>query len=156
MRFTFRTLTDPDVEALLGWHYEPPYDAYDPERDDVEELRAAVGSPNWFGVDEASGDLAAFLVCRVGEHEVEAGFGLRPDLTGRGLGAGFVEAVVELIRARWETGSVVLEVLPWNERAMRAYEAAGFVRGPEHDKTFPEGTTVRFVAMRRALTPPTP
>ena len=34
MRFTFRTLEAADVDALLTWRYEPPYDRYDPAGED--------------------------------------------------------------------------------------------------------------------------
>ena len=150
MRFTFRALADEDAEAILGWRYEPPYDRYDPVNDD--DVPGAVASGAWFAADDAStGDLVGFVVFHEGDGEVEVGLGLRPDLTGQGLGAGFVEAIVGVVRDRWDTGTVVLEVLPWNERAMRAYEAAGFARGPEHDKTFPDGAVTRFVAMRRSV-----
>jgi ribosomal-protein-alanine N-acetyltransferase len=80
--------------------------------------------------------------------DAEVGLGLRPDLTGHGLGRGFTRDVVDLVAERWDPAVIVLDVLPWNERAMRAYERAGFVRGPEHDRTFEDGVVVRFVRMR--------
>lgn len=157
MTFAFRPLTEADAEAVLTWRYDAPYQEYDLANSpsDSEEIRAAVGSPTWFAADAGDGSLAGFVDCRIGEgeaeDEVEVGLGLRPDLTGRGLGAGFVEAIVALIDERWAPVSVVLDVLPWNERAMRAYEAAGFARGPEHDRTFDGGVVVSFVCMRRYL-----
>lgn len=147
MRFTFRTIVEADADAMLAWRYEPPYDPYDPTEEDG--YRHAVGSPTWFAVDGEDGSLAGFLECRVAEREVEIGLGLRPDLTGRGIGPSFVEALVAFIDARWGPDAVTLDVFPWNERAIRAYERAGFVRGEEYERSFEDGATRIFLRMRR-------
>ena len=146
MRFTFRTIVEADADAMLAWRYEPPYDTYDPAE---EDLRHAVGSPTWFAVDGEDGSLAGFLECSVGEREVEIGLGLRPDLTGRRIGPSFVEALVAFVDERWRPDAVTLDVFPWNERAITAYERAGFVRGDVHERTFEDGATRIFLRMRR-------
>jgi len=151
MRFTFRTLEAADVDALLTWRYEPPYDEYDPDRDDVEELHAAVGSTDRFAALDADTEvLAGFLVVRPVDGGVEIGFGLRPDLTGAGHGVGFVTAILDLVRERWAPSEVWLDVLPWNERAAVVYERAGFVRGEVYDRHFPDGAVVTFLRMTLA------
>ena len=156
MRFAFRSLAIEDADAMLSWRYEPPYDEYDPSTDpsDAAEIRAAVGDATWFAVDDAdTGELAGFLDCRPrpDADEVEIGLGLHPGLTGRGIGPPFVEAIVALIRERWDPGRVTLDVLPWNERAIVAYERAGFVRGEVYDKTFEDGNVRTFLRMTRSL-----
>jgi ribosomal-protein-alanine N-acetyltransferase len=154
MRWVFRSFARPDADAVLTWRYEPPYDEYDPAHDprDVEETLAAVGSATWFAVDDTEdGSLAGFLDCRIGEREIEVGLGLRPDLTGHGLGPSFVEAIVELVRARWGPALIAVDVLPWNERAIRAYERAGFARGEIHERTFEDGNVRTFLRMARPL-----
>jgi ribosomal-protein-alanine N-acetyltransferase len=150
MRFTFRTIDEADVDTMLAWRYEPPYDRYDPAGEDG--YRHAIGSPTWFAaVDADDGSLAGFLECRVAEREVEIGLGLRPDLTGRGIGPPFVGALVAFIGERWAPEAVTLDVFPWNERAIRAYERAGFVRGEEYERTFEDGATRIFLRMTRSL-----
>jgi ribosomal-protein-alanine N-acetyltransferase len=154
MRFAIRMLTPADAAAILGWHYDPPYDVYDMATDpgDDDELRAAaaVGDPTWCAVDDAkTGELVGFLDLKPGEGELELGLGLRPDLTGRGLGPSFVEAAMAHGLARWPAPTVWLDVLPWNERAMRAYEKAGFVRGEVYVRRFPNGAEVTFLRMTR-------
>lgn len=157
MRFTFRAMQATDVDEIVTWRYDPPYGEYDPahSQTDVDEMRAAVGSPNWFVAVGDEGRPSGFVVARVGEEDgevvVEAGLGLRPDLTGKGIGPGFVEDVVELVRERWAPRTMVLDVLPWNERAMRAYEKAGFSRFPAYERTFEDGNVVTFVPMRRTF-----
>ncbi|MEX0983421.1 MAG: GNAT family N-acetyltransferase [Actinomycetota bacterium] len=153
MRFDFRPLSREDVDALVAWHYEPPYHEYDPAYDpsDVREMQAAVGSATWFVIDDADGALAGFVVCRIGQDEVEVGLGLRPDLTGRGIGPPFIEAIVEVVRARWDPAHVTLDVLPWNERAIRAYERVGFARGELYERRFDDGKLNTFLRMQRRL-----
>ena len=59
---------------------------------------------------------------------MEIGLGLRPDLTGRGLGLDFFRAGVEFARERFRPALIVLNVAAFNERAIAVYERAGFVR----------------------------
>lgn len=150
MRFTSRPLTRADVEALLTWHYEPPYDTYDPggTPEDVAEMRAAAGSPTWFAVEDAEADdLIAFVECIPSGGEVEIGLGLRPDLTGRGIGQTFALAVLAEARARWPSARVWLDVFPWNVRAITVYERVGFVRGDVYLRRFDNGIERSFLRM---------
>ena len=150
MRFAFRPLTPADVEALLAWHYEPPYETYDPggTPEDAAEMRAAADSPTWFAVEDPDdGDLIAFVEYIPAEDEVEIGLGLRPDLTGRGIGQTFAQAVVDDARARWPTAHVWLDVFPWNDRAITVYERLGFVRGDVYLRRFEGGVEHNFLRM---------
>ena len=82
-----------------------------------------------------------------GEPLLDVGLGLRPDLTGRGLGLGFVAAVLALGRERFGPVGFRLSVAVFNERAIRVYERAGFVRG----ETFLSpvgGVATAFLLMR--------
>ena len=106
-----------------------------------------------FAVDDAeSGELVGFLELdgdRGPGACVEIGLGLRPDLTGRGLGPAFVGAAMAFARERWHPTTFALDVFPWNERAIRAYERAGFERGEVYVRTFPDGNEVTFLRMAR-------
>jgi ribosomal-protein-alanine N-acetyltransferase len=155
VRFAFRPLSLDDVENLLAWRYDPPYQEYNPSNDpsDEAELRASVGTPTGLAAVEAdTGELVGFLECRLAPGEVEIGLGLRPDLTGRGIGLPFTQAIVALVRETWDPARLTLDVLPWNERAAIVYERAGFVRGEIYDRTFPDGNVVTFLRMTRDLT----
>jgi ribosomal-protein-alanine N-acetyltransferase len=82
---------------------------------------------------------------------VEIGLGLRPELTGRGLGAAFLEAGLDFAAARFAAREYALAVAAFNRRAIAVYERAGFreVRRYEH---FTNGAFHEFVWMttRRA------
>jgi ribosomal-protein-alanine N-acetyltransferase len=60
---------------------------------------------------------------------VEVGLGLRPDLTGKRLGLGFMLAGLEFARRRFDPDGFQLSVATFNERAISVYERAGFRRG---------------------------
>lgn len=55
------------------------------------------------------------------------GLGMRPDLCGKGHGLDFVEAIVAEAKQRAPLNEIDLEVFPWNIRAIKVYEQAGFV-----------------------------
>ncbi|HEY6567901.1 MAG TPA: GNAT family protein [Actinomycetota bacterium] len=152
MNFSVRALTLEDAEAISGWRYPPPYDVYDVPNDPGQD--ADLGEPSgwgswWFAVDDDASDLAGYLELHQIGDEVEIGLGMRPDATGQGLGASFVEAALDFARARWSPGSFGLDVFPWNERAIRTYERAGFARGDVYVRTFEDGNEVTFLRMSR-------
>jgi ribosomal-protein-alanine N-acetyltransferase len=153
MKTRIRDLSETDARAISAWHYEPPYDVYDMVEDsaDLESMLDPVRRPDvWFAVDdEGTGELVGFAELHRYGDLVEIGLGLRPDLTGRGLGASFTEAVMAFAHDRWHPARFGLDVLPWNERAIRAYELAGFTRGVVYVRRFPDGAEVEFLRMER-------
>jgi ribosomal-protein-alanine N-acetyltransferase len=153
MRFVVRDFAREDADAVAVWSYPPPYDVYD-EANDPDDLRALLDETNWpgvfFAVDDAdTGSLAGFLELRHRGDEVEVGLGMRPDLTGQGLGPSFVEAALAFARDRWSPSTFALDVFPWNERAIRAYERAGFVRGEVYLRRFENGNERTYLRMTR-------
>lgn len=161
MRFSIRAFTEGDADAIASWRYPPPYDVYDasadPSMQDEMRDRGRWGR-SWFAVDDAQRrELVGFLELVASESEsvggtqieVEVGLGLRPDLTGSGLGVSFVDAALEFSRERWFPSGFGLDVFPWNERAIRTYERAGFERGEVYDRTFDDGNVVTFLRMMR-------
>ena len=146
-----------DADAVATWRYQPPYNFYDTAADPsslVEVLDARRWGHIFFSVFSSSplrsspplpsssplpssplpesGDeeLAGFLelTARPGE-VIEIGLGLRPDLTGQGLGLSFVEACLDFARQRSRPQAFALDVATFNQRARAVYEKAGFVPG---------------------------
>ena len=61
-----------------------------------------------------------------GADALDIGLGLRPDLTGHGLGDAFVAACVGHARRTRHPAALRLAVAEFNQRASRVYERAGF------------------------------
>jgi ribosomal-protein-alanine N-acetyltransferase len=76
-------------------------------------------------IDEQSNLIGFFTFTRCGD-AVEVGLGLRPDLTGGGLGLNYVEAGLTFGRSLFGPTNFKLKVAAFNRRAIRVYERAGF------------------------------
>jgi RimJ/RimL family protein N-acetyltransferase len=121
-----RPLTETDARAIAGWRYPGRYATYDvgevvtPERGfwAVEHEAALVGyccfghEARVPGVDEE-------------EAVLDAGYGLRPDLMGRGLGAEFVGAILDFGGRQFSPRRFRLLILDWNERSQKVARALG-------------------------------
>jgi ribosomal-protein-alanine N-acetyltransferase len=125
-------LRQEDAEAIAEWRYPEPYSFYDwtADPDDLRELLDAAlrGDAYWAVRDEANELVGYFEFKPKDEQTVEIGLGLRPDLTGRGLGGSFLAAGLEFARTRFAPARFVLSVATFNDRAIKVYERAGFTR----------------------------
>lgn len=139
-----------DAEAVAAWHYEPPYDFYDFEADpeDLEEILDPARRLGDYHSVERNGELVGFFSFKVHGDAVEIGLGLRPDLTGAGVGLAFVEAGLDFARTTFAPATFWLDVATWNERAKKVYERAGFEPGHVWTHTSGQGP-VDFLRMSR-------
>ena len=140
MRFTFAPLSAADISLLQTWRYEGPYAVYSMIEATSEELLDS-RSP-YFAAHNEQRELVGFFCFGTSaevtgaakptlwseNHSLTIGLGLRPDLTGQGLGLAFVEAGLDFARQQFAPTSFRLFVLAWNERAMQVYARAGFER----------------------------
>jgi ribosomal-protein-alanine N-acetyltransferase len=135
MRYRFEPMCERQAQAVAGWHYDPPYDFYDWEADEedlAELLDPARREGRYFAVSDDRGDLVGFAAFSSEGDVVEVGLGLRPDLTGRGLGLSFLLSSLEFARGRYAPARFRLAVAAFNQRAIRVYERAGFRRGESY------------------------
>jgi ribosomal-protein-alanine N-acetyltransferase len=149
MKLSIRQMTQSDAETIAGWHYEPPYSFYDATAD-ADDLRllldAGTREGRSFSAFDDAGELVGFFEYKPDGDEMEIGLGLRPDLTGRGLGREFVDAGLAYGRERFRPTRFRLAVATFNERAIRVYERAGFERVREYDHET-NGGRHRFLEM---------
>jgi ribosomal-protein-alanine N-acetyltransferase len=120
-----------DAEAISRWRYDEPYSFYDwtADEDDLALLLDPRARDGRFFSAYGDGELVGFFELRVESGDVVVGLGLRPDLTGRGLGRGFLESGLAFARELFGERRFRLSVATFNERAIRVYERCGFVRG---------------------------
>jgi len=123
-------MTQAEAETIAEWSYEEPYDFYDwraDESDLAELLDPARRGDGYFSAHDATGELIGFFGFGREGDVVGVGVGLRPDLTGRGLGLSFVEEGLAFAREQFAPARFRLSVAAFNERAIKVYERAGFV-----------------------------
>jgi ribosomal-protein-alanine N-acetyltransferase len=141
-------MTAADAEAIATWRYPEPYSFYDSDRDpgDLALLLDPAGWGEKYFAADSDGRLAGFFQLTKADDGVEIGLGLRPDLTGHGLGAEFVAAGLRFAAERFDTHRFDLAVAAFNRRAITVYERAGFreVRRYAH---FTGGALHEFVWM---------
>jgi RimJ/RimL family protein N-acetyltransferase len=120
--------TEAYAREVESWQYEPPYDFYDLGSDpaDAAEMRDPAKRDHYRAVLADQGYLDAFWYFDWHEDVVEVGIGLRPDLTGRGLGESFFQAQLDYASREWSPTRFRLFVTAWNERAVRLYDRLGF------------------------------
>ena len=143
-------MTQHEAKVISTWEYQAPYDFYNApadEHDLAELLDPAQRAGRYFSV-HATGELIGFVQLRSDGDAVVVGLGLRPDLTGRGLGQSFLEASLAFARGQFAPARFRLSVATFNERAIKVYERAGFVvtRSFMHETN---GGRFPFVEMER-------
>lgn len=129
--YAFRQMDGADAREIAGWRYQAPYDFYDADADPAdlaELLDPGRREGTYFSVLDGE-ELVGFFQFERGGDTVDVGLGLRPDLTGRGSGLGFVLAGLDFARERFASRRFTLSVATFNARAIEVYGRAGFRRG---------------------------
>ncbi|WP_210648873.1 GNAT family N-acetyltransferase [Nocardioides sp. SYSU D00065] len=127
-------LTRPHAEDIATWRYDPPYDVYDYVGVDPGEL---LDPDVGYHAVLAGGRLVAFRSFgpdgRVpgwdyDDRALDTGGGLRPSLTGQGLGRTVISAGLAFGRARFAPAAFRVTVASFNARALRTVQSLGFER----------------------------
>ena len=148
MRLQIRQMGDAEAHEVAAWRYDGPYSFYDADADadDLALLLAADSREGRYFAAFAEHELVGFFEFQAERDDIVIGLGLRPDLTGRGMGLSFMEAGMAFARERYGRGRFRLSVAAFNDRAIRVYERAGFrpVRTYDH---FTAGAVHAFLEM---------
>lgn len=140
--FQLRQMNGDEAVRVSRWRYEEPYSFYNVDRyqEDVEDLlNPEFRDGRYFSAFDERGELAGFFEFKERGDEIEVGLGLRPDLTGKGLGLSFVLAGLDFVRQRSPSASLQLSVATFNERAVKVYERAGFRPAETFTQRNPDG-----------------
>lgn len=141
MKWRIEAVDDDSLQEIGSWRYEPPYDFYD---GDVEPV---LNPERFFVAREDERRIVGFYYFEPKGEVLEYGLGLRPELTGRGLGLDFFRAGLEFGRKRYDPKLVRLFVAEFNARAIAVYERAGFCETGRHVRSFARWGDVEFVEM---------
>lgn len=137
MRLTFAPISEDDARQIAAWIYEPPYDTYNLDTVPIETLLGSFLDPAhaYHAIRDEDGRLIAFCCfgpdARVtgGDYTAPAldvGIGLRPDLTGRGLGPSIIGSVLDYADAIMRPTLLRVTIAAFNQRSIRAFENVGF------------------------------
>ncbi|NJN83096.1 MAG: GNAT family N-acetyltransferase [Caldilineaceae bacterium] len=135
---SLRPIDPMGAQSIVGWRYTGPYSFYntDPQRAAAtldEFLRPELA---YHGVYDKKGALIGF--CCFGEAArvpggnyseigaLDIGLGLRPDLTGKGLGTDFLGAILGFAEVRYAPTSFRATIALFNQRSRRLFAHAGF------------------------------
>jgi len=117
--YRIHSMSKNEQEVVESWDYPAPYQIYNLTHNDFDS------EYEFYSVYDEQ-QLVGMLKIYYNEGTCVLGLGLRPDLTGKGLGQLFVEAAVQFIKAQ-KNQSIQLSVISSNKRAIKVYERCGFV-----------------------------
>ena len=118
------------VEIADCWKYDGEYAFYDMTADpeDYEEIVTPENrGDRYFSVFDGT-ELAGFFCVEQDGADIVIGLGLRPDLTGCGKGGSFLAKILCFVRENYSFKRLRLDVASFNQRAIKVYERAGFVK----------------------------
>jgi len=136
--FIIEPLRADQAREILTWHYPPPYDFYNPPvNGDHERYISQFLNPDlkFHGVVDAHGSLIGFCSFGVdgqvpgGDYSAQAldiGLGMKPELTGKGLGPTFFASILDYAARIMAPVSYRLTVADFNQRAINLYRKFGF------------------------------
>jgi RimJ/RimL family protein N-acetyltransferase len=135
MEFTFRPMDRDSAERVVAWRYAAPYDFYNVDASAMPALLEPTNA--YYVASTADDDLVGFCCfgadARVpgGTYDdtaVDVGIGLRPDLTGRGLGTDFLLTVLAFAGQELGASRFRATIAAFNARSLLVAERTGFVR----------------------------
>ncbi|MEW9094626.1 MAG: GNAT family protein [Clostridiaceae bacterium] len=142
-------------EIAYNWRYNGIYSFYDMTADE-EDLKEFLNEDNWtghyFAVLNDKSELVAFYSYIFEYGVMWIGFGIKPELTGRGIGTEFVVAGINfgVKKFKYKQNCVMLAVASFNKRAIKVYEKIGFQFVEKYmQKT--NGGEYEFIKMKKVI-----
>lgn len=169
MDYKFVSMTSEHANAIVAqWKYDGEHSMYDYSNETRHVLDPEAWGVGLFAVLDGKGELIGELTVEfydekgfyteydkyadnglINSHEMWIGFGLKPALVGKGIGAASVGACARYAveHCDYRGDYIRLGVAAFNRRAVRAYERAGF---QEYERTMGEiaGQEYEIIHMR--------
>jgi ribosomal-protein-alanine N-acetyltransferase len=138
MSLIFHPMEEAHARRLISWRYDSPYDIYNLPAATIEVVSFLTDPHNaYYSMHNADGMLEAFCGFGAdaqvpgGDYTADAldvGWGVRPDLTGRGCGLTYVTAILAFARQTFAPARFRTTVAAFNTRSRRVCEKAGFAQ----------------------------
>lgn len=140
LTYKYKPMTREYATDISKWNYKEPYTMY--SMDESEECIVDLLNGDYICVIDNNEEIIGFLCtgdsARVpgghiagiynDEEFVDFGLGIKPELTGIGLGKTFVAEGIRLITEHNKNKNLRLVVATFNIRAIRVYESVGFIK----------------------------
>ena len=156
MRYNFVSMNkEYSHEISHNWKYSGIYSFYDMTADE-EDLKDFLNEGNWdghyFAVLNEESELIGFYSFHFEDEILWLGLGLKPELSGVGLGYEFVISGMNFVieNLNYRKNYVMLAVAYFNKRAIRLYEKIGF-QSIEKYVQRTNGGEFEFVKMKKYL-----
>jgi ribosomal-protein-alanine N-acetyltransferase len=155
MKYIFVPMTEKFANDIANWHYNDLYSFYDMAADQ-DDLKIFMDSKNWQNTIRAvlneNDELIGWASFYTENDEFWLSLGLRPDLTGQGLGEEFVTQCVRYVISQYKLIKHVikLDVALFNKRAIKVYQKVGFIETKKTVRNTPTGQ-VDFIEMEKRI-----
>ena len=138
---------------ICNWNYDGGYSVYNmPSFDEAKKKNYSIANPSryseylCYGINK---ELVAYIKLNFKENnEIYVGIGLKPNVTGKGLGKHILNFALEYIKQNYASYTPMLEVRSWNTRAIKCYTAVGFKPVKTIMQTDKNGVECEFVIMK--------
>lgn len=142
-------------EIAYDWKYSGIYSFYDMTSDE-EDLGSFLNKDNWlneyYAVFNEKDELVGFYSFTLEDGIMWIGFGLKPELTGKGLGKEFVAAGIDfgVKNFNYNEKYIMLAVALFNKRGIKLYENIGFKQVEQYMHRA-NGGEYEFIKMKKYL-----
>jgi ribosomal-protein-alanine N-acetyltransferase len=155
MSYKFIEMNNQYSKEIIDWHYDGNYSFYD-MRADQEDLEEFMDSSNWpnkyFAVVDKNDELTGFFSFSFSNGKMSIGLGMKPSLTGIGLGEEFINMGIMfgIKHFSYTNDYITLDVASFNKRAIKVYERIGF-KVIDYYNQNTNGGEYEFVRMRKRI-----
>lgn len=139
--YYFHPMTKEFAFRISAWKYQDQYSIY--SMDDSYECIDELMNEEYFcaldNQDRLIGYICTGNSARVpggyqigiynNDKQIDIGLGLNPDFTGKGRGVEFLSQAIHFLESHFQVQNFQLVVASFNERAIKVYERAGFIKG---------------------------
>ncbi len=143
-------MTQREAEHIAyNWKYDGIYSFYDitADKEDLELFLDPIKRGNSVFSVRSEGELVAFFSAQsINYYIVDIGLGMKPNLTGKGIGREFVKAGLAFVRANYNPKKITLSVAVFNQRAINVYRKVGFEEAGRFMQDT-NGSTYEFLKM---------